>query len=194
LARTSVTPNQVTTLRLTAGISAAACFAVGGTLWPQIGGGMFVFAMVLDRADGELARMTAATSPGGHKFDLIADTASNALAFIGLGIGLRESALGLLALPLGVFAGAAVAAVLWLVMRMEEMGGARAAELGGFAGFDPDDAMLAVPVAVWLGWSVPLIYAAAIGAPAVALVFFFMFRRRLRQVTADSPGSGEAGP
>ena len=87
-----------------------------------------------------------------------------------------------LAIPLGVVAGLAITAVLWLVMRAEEQAGSRAAELEGSAGFDPDDAMLAVPVAVLLGWGTELIIAAAFGASLFAVFFFFKFGRFYRSI------------
>jgi archaetidylinositol phosphate synthase len=179
LVNTGITPNQITTLRLASGIGAAGCFAIGEELWSIIGSGVFVLSMLLDRADGILARLSGKTSAAGHKFDLIADSLSNSLAFVGIGIGLRHSLLGELAIPLGVVAGLAITAVLWLVMRAEEQAGSRAAELEGSAGFDPDDAMLAVPVAVLLGWGTELIIAAAFGASLFAVFFFFKFRHFL---------------
>jgi archaetidylinositol phosphate synthase len=179
LVNTPITPNHITTVRLATGLGAAACFAIGEDLFSIIGSGVFVLSMLLDRADGVLARLSGKTSPGGHKFDLIADSLSNALAFVGIGIGLRHSQLGELAIPLGIVAGAAITAVLWLVMRAEEQEGSRTAELKGSAGFDPDDAMLAVPVTVLLGWSTQLIVAAAFGASLFAVFFFFKFRRFL---------------
>jgi archaetidylinositol phosphate synthase len=134
--------------------------------------------MLLDRADGDLARLTGRTSPGGHTYDLIADSLSNALFFVGLGVGLRDGDQGLWAVPMGLLAGGAVAAILWMVMRIEETKGARAAELGGFAGFDPDDAILIAPVAIWWGMSEGLLLAAAVGAPAFALFFAWLFWRK----------------
>ncbi len=181
LRNTPVTPNHLTTLRLAAGIGAAAALAVGVERWAHIGAGLFVVSMVLDRADGDLARLTGRTSPGGHTYDLIADAASNTLILVGLGVGLRDSDYGVWALPMGVLAGAAIAVILWLVMRIEEVEGSRAAELPSFAGFDPDDAMLAVPIAVWLGASELLLAAAAIGAPAFAVFFYWLFRRKLAE-------------
>lgn len=174
-----VTPNQITALRLVSGIAAAACFAIGEDMYSIIGSGVFVLSMLLDRADGVLARLSGKTSPNGHKFDLLADSIANALAFIGIGIGLRYSPLGDLAIPLGIIAGIAITAVLWLVMKAEEQEGRRAAEITGTAGFDPDDAMLAVPIAVLLGWSTELIVAAAFGASLFAVFFFVKFRRFL---------------
>jgi phosphatidylglycerophosphate synthase len=179
LTKTPVTPNHLTTVRLAAGIAAASALAVGAVPWPAIGGGIFLISMVLDRADGELARLTGKTSPGGHTYDLIADSVCNALAFVGLGVGLRDSVLGAWAVPLGLLAGLAIAAVLWLVMRVESLAGARAAELPSKGGFDPDDSLLVVPIAVWLGWELPLLLAASIGAPAFALFFYARFRERL---------------
>ena len=61
-------------------------------------------------------------------------------------------------------------------MRAEERDGRRAAELGGRAGFDPDDALLFVPVAMLLGWGMCLITAAAFGASIFVIFFFWKFR------------------
>lgn len=180
LARTAVRPNQVTTVRLLVGLSAAACLTVGTPEWRLAGAALFVVSFLLDRADGDLARLTGQTSPGGHTYDLVSDSVCNALTFVGLGLGLVATPLGLWAVPMGLLAGSAVAAILLLVMRMESLAGARAAELKGFAGFDPDDAVLFVPVAIALGAAEGLLIAAAIGAPAFALFFFLLFRRKLR--------------
>lgn len=173
-----MTPNHVTTVRLGAGIAAAVAVAVDTELWRDIGAGIFLLSVVLDRADGELARLSGKTSPNGHKYDLVADAVSNALIFVGLGIGLRESTLGYWGIPLGAVAGAAIVVVLWQVMRIEAEKGARAGELKGVAGFDPDDAMLAVPIAIWIGWSDQLLIAAAIGAPLFAAIFAVVLMRR----------------
>lgn len=180
LAKTSVTPNQVTTVRIIAGVSAAICVAYGSVEWANYGAVLFILSMLLDRADGDLARLTGRTSPGGHTYDLFADAFCNALIFIGLGIGLRFSEFGLWAIPMGLLAGAAVATILLLVIRIENLKGARAAEIGGIFGFDPDDAMLVIPITILLGWSEGLLIAAAIGAPAFAILFIFLFRKALR--------------
>ncbi len=187
LVKTPVTPNHLTTLRLATGLAAAGALAVGASPWQHIGAAIFVVSLVLDRADGELARLAGKTTPWGHTYDLIADAASDTLIFVGLGVGLRESALGLWAIPMGMAAGAAVAAIFWLIMRIEAVEGQRAAELPSVAGFDVDDTILIVPVAVWLGGSVPLLVAAAIGAPAFAVFFFrLLLRRRAAAGTRES--------
>lgn len=180
LCRTPVTPNQITWLRLATGLAAAACLAVGDPFWRHVGAGVFVLSMVLDRADGELARMSGKTSPGGHKFDLVADALSNAVLLAGLGIGLRHGDLGGWAVPMGLLAGAAVGAILLMVMRAEALAGPRAGELQGTGPFDPDDAILLVPIVVWLGGSTIILAAAAIGAPLFAVYYAWRMRGRLR--------------
>ncbi len=179
LASTPVTPNHLTALRLLTGLGAALAVASGDTEGLAGGALLFTVSFILDRADGELARLTDRISASGHRFDLWADSLSNALIFIGLGIGLRDGALGLWALPLGLAAGASVSAVLWLVMRAEALAGPRSAELGSLGGFDPDDAMLLVPLGLLLGWAEPLLLAAGLVTPVFALAFLRIIRRRL---------------
>lgn len=182
LVGTPITPNQITTLRLAGGLAAAAAYAVGSTAWDYAGSALFVVALMLDRADGELARLGGKTSAWGHTYDLVADGISNAAAFVGIGIGLRDSLFGWWALPLGAAAGASIAFILWATMQIEAREGARAAELGGAAGFDPDDAVLMVPLAMALGGGVPLLMVSVIGAPAFAIFFYWRFRAKLRGV------------
>jgi phosphatidylglycerophosphate synthase len=174
-----VTPNHITSLRLATGLAGAAAFAAGTPPWQGVGAGLFLLAMLLDRADGELARLSGRSSRWGHVYDLVADAACNALAFVGLGVGLARSEDAGWPIPLGIAAGLAVAAILWLVIRVEGFAGERAAELAGRAGFDPDDALLIVPLAVVLAGTAPLIVAAGFGAPAFALYMFWRFRRQL---------------
>ena len=179
LVRTPLMPNHVTTLRLAAGLGATAIYAVGGPAWSLWGGIVFVVSVLLDRADGELARLADKRSPGGHQYDLMADTVCNAAIFIGIGIGLRDGPLGLWAAAVGVVAGLAVAVVLMMVLRLEALAGSRAAELDSAAGFDADDAILLVPVLVWVGWADWMIIGAGIGAPTFALFMYLKFRVRL---------------
>lgn len=177
LARSPVTPNQVTTLRLAAGLAAAAALAEGGADWRNWGAAIFALAMFLDRLDGELARLAGKTSPWGHRYDLFSDASANALAFLGLGIGLRAGEFGAWAPAMGLIAGLAVAAILWLVVRKESHHGPRAGQLDSAAGFDPDDAMIAVPVMIWLGLSDRLLVAACLGAPVFAIYMVLRFRK-----------------
>lgn len=185
LVATAVTPNQITTLRLLTGLAAAALLAVGQTPWQSAAAGVFLLSMILDRADGELARLSGKSSPFGHTYDLIADSLCNALLFLGLGIGLCNGSFGVWAILLGAAAGVSVTTILWLMMRAEAVAGQRAAHLAMTSRIDPDDALLAVPIALWIGWSEPLLVAAAVGATAFAAFFFWHFRHYLRQGAAD---------
>ncbi len=180
LVSSPITPNQVTTLRLAAGLAAALALAQGDETWRDWGAGLFVLGFFLDRADGELARLSGKTSPWGHTYDLVSDSLSNALAFLGLGVGLRAASFGAWAPLMGLVAGLSIAAILWLAIRMEELHGQRAGELQGAAGFDPDDALLVVPLLVWTGLSDWLLAAACLGAPAFAVFVAVKFRGDLR--------------
>ena len=176
LAKTSVTPNQITTLRLLTGVSAAVFFAVGNTNFTTIGSIVFILSLLLDRADGVLARLKGKTTLGGHKYDLMADTISNSLVFIGIGVGLRHGQIGDLAIPLGFIAGLAVTTVFLMVVAAEKRVGNQSAELKSSVGLDPDDGMLLVPITMMLGFSNELIIVAAVGAPLFAIFFFFKFK------------------
>ncbi len=182
LAHTRLTPNHVTTMRLATGVAAAAAYAAGtadGYFW---GGVLFVASILLDRADGELARLGGKATPWGHTYDLCVDALCNAIIFLGLGWGLRDGALGLWAPAMGALAGLSVAAILFMTLKTEALGGQRAGEIKGVAGFDPDDAIAVVPVVVWLGWPRELLIAAAIGAPAFALFALALLRRRQKRL------------
>ncbi len=177
LAATPVTPNHVTTVRLGTGLGAAAAFAMGSDVWLAWGGGLFLVSMLLDRADGELARLGGKGSPWGHAYDLWADATCSVMAFIGLGVGLASGALGPWAILLGAAAGAGIAVLFWLLVVIEKRQGERAAIQGDFLGFDADDALLVVPLAIWLGGAEGLLIAAGAVAPAFALVLFLIYRR-----------------
>ncbi len=176
LVATPITPNHITTLRLVTGLAAALALAEGGEAWRAWGGGIFLLSMLLDRADGELARLGGMASRWGHTYDLVADATCNTVIFVGLGIGLGSGTFGDWAVPMGILAGVAVAAIFWLVLRLEARQGMRAGELPGFAGFDADDALLVLPLALWSGLAEPLLVAAGIGAPAFAIFMYVKFR------------------
>lgn len=169
IAPTGVTPNQLTTLRLVTGIAAAAGFAIGGTVWPHVGGVIFILSMLLDRADGELARQTGQSSLSGYRYDLICDCTANVIAFVGIGIGLAGGTLGHSAVILGILAGFGIAVLFWQlnVAKLHAVPGY--ALWGGRVVVDPDDAMVFVPILIWCGWAQPMLIAAAAITPAAAL-------------------------
>jgi archaetidylinositol phosphate synthase len=75
-------------MRLATGLAASIFFAQGTYDWRALGGIVLLFSMLLDRADGELARQTGQTSLTGHRYDLAADGIASIATFVGLGIGL----------------------------------------------------------------------------------------------------------
>ena len=110
LVNTPITPNHLTILRLITGLIACSALAIGsseGNLW---GGIFWLISAFLDRADGELARVSGKTSEWGHKFDYFCDVTVTALFFVGIGIGLRETSLGLWSIVMGFSAAAGVVA------------------------------------------------------------------------------------
>lgn len=177
LVNTGVTPNHLTALRLLTGLSAALLLATGNPVCPGIAGALFLLSFLLDRADGELARQSGKISTGGHRFDLYADFSANILVFLGLGVGM-EGELGGISIVLGAVAGAAIGAIFWVVNRVERVEGA--AGFPSVSGFDPDDGMIFIPLAVWLGVEDYVLVAAAIGAPAFLCWTMWRFRRSLQ--------------
>ena len=149
----------------------------------MVGAGVLVLSLFLDRADGELARLSGKMSPGGHLYDLVADGTSNAAVFIGIGVGLWQAGNSPWVVLLGVFAGIAVAIAELLVMRLDSASVRSSADLGGRWGFDPDDGMFVVPIAMFFGWGNPLLVLAAIGGSMAAVVLLVLwFRRRENRV------------
>ncbi len=168
IAPTGVTPNQLTTLRLITGLVAAAAFACGGVLWPDMGGTIFVLSMLLDRADGELARQTDQSSLGGHRYDLVCDCTVSVAAFLGVGLGLI-GALGPVGVLLGLSAGIGIGVLFWQLNVLNP------APLRAYTFWnervvvDPDDAMIFVPILIWCGADQPMLIAAAVITPAAAV-------------------------
>jgi phosphatidylglycerophosphate synthase len=179
LAKSHVTPNHLTALRLATAAASAFMLAIGDAAWSNAGGVVFLISLLLDRADGELARQSGKSTPWGHRFDLISDYSANVLVFLGIGIGLRGSALGPGAIAMGLIAGCAIAGIFWLISRIERHEGVGAAAFPSAAGFDPDDAMLVVPLAIWLNAEQLILVAAAIGAPSFFLWTWWRFRGHL---------------
>jgi archaetidylinositol phosphate synthase len=177
IVNTAVTPNHLTTLRLLTGIAAALLLAGGNGFWSDVAGAIFLLSFLLDRADGELARLSGKTSSGGHRFDLYADYSANILIFVGMGIGMQGGPLGSAAVALGATAGAAIGAIFWVVSRVERLEGA--AGFPDAQGFDPDDGMIFIPLAIWLGAEAYVLCAAAIGAPLFLAWTLWRFRTSL---------------
>jgi phosphatidylglycerophosphate synthase len=182
LVNTPITPNHLTTVRLVSGIAACACFAVGERSWDIWGGWLWLFSAFLDRADGELARVSGKTSPWGHKYDMVCDVAVTSLFFLGAGIGLRHGFLGDWAILMGIMGALGVFAAEISAESIDQMNkdtGEKA--YSGFAGFDFDDVLYLFAPVVWLEWQMPFVVGASVGAPAFALMTWYKLQKRRRQ-------------
>lgn len=182
LVNTPVTPNHLTTLRLVTGVAAAVAFAVGEYFWTCWGGMLFLISALLDRADGELARLSGRISTTGHWYDLYCDMVVNALIFVGIGIGLLDRIPGPWAPIIGLVAGLAVAANFQVVFRLHDSGSHPSVAFNYPNGFDIDDALFLIVLFAWLDALLPLLFAAAIGAP----LFLVFALSRYRKMQSDS--------
>jgi phosphatidylglycerophosphate synthase len=86
LARTAVTPNQVTVANTALGLFAAAAIAMGGYWPPLIGVLLLLVSVTIDGVDGELARMKLAQSAFGGMLDAVTDSIVNFAMFVGVAI------------------------------------------------------------------------------------------------------------
>lgn len=177
LADTPVTPDMLTVLRLATGLGAAACFAHGGAA-DMPGAILLLLSCLLDRADGELARQTRRFSRFGSSFDLVADCTATMACFIGMGIGATlpdpSDLLGVdwqwpvYAGPVLGTAGAIGVAIIFMQLNMMPQPGAARTPVS--RPFDPDDAMVLLPVAIWFGGAGWLVVGAGLVTPVVAVV------------------------
>ena len=139
LVGTSVTPNHITTLRAMTGAIACLGFAWGSREAQIWGGVIWVVSALLDRADGELARLSGRISATGHLYDWVCDLAVNAAMFVAIGVGLRDGYVGFWSIPLGFLCGVCLALCLYWCEVLEERVAPGTVVLGGAGGFDPDD-------------------------------------------------------
>ena len=177
LVGTGVTPNHLTTLRLITGVLACLMLAVGEPVWDWWGGWLWLVSAFLDRADGELARIGNMSTPGGHMYDYVVDNAVNAGFFFAIGIGLRHSALGDAAIGLGLLSGISLFVCGYWSEALERRQGPDTKAYSGAFGFDPDDLLYLLAPAAWLGWLLPILLGASIGATAMMLLTGWRLRR-----------------
>ncbi len=86
LARTAVTPNQVTLANTALGLVAACVIAIGGYWPPLLGMTLMLISITVDGVDGELARMKLAQSEFGGRLDAITDSVVNFAMFVGVAV------------------------------------------------------------------------------------------------------------
>jgi phosphatidylglycerophosphate synthase len=187
LARTPVTPNQVTTFGVLCGLAAGALFAQGDAMLANLAAPLFMVAAFTDHVDGELARMTERTSRFGHYYDHFGTAMSYVVMFLGVGAGLRGGPLGDWTVLLGFLAGASVATIFSVRLGMEQAHGKTITRQPIFAGFEPEDTLYVVGPVTWAGALQPFLVAAGIGAP---LFLLWVLGQWLRARRAARPDGG----
>lgn len=180
LVNTAITPNHITTMRLLSGVAAAGFFALDNYYWGLCGVFFFLLSMVLDRMDGELARLSGKSSQFGSYYDLSTDAVCNALTFVALGVAATDSFLGTWAIVIGLIAGLSIAVIFTAVMLTEIKLGHGGATLNSWHGFDPDDAIVFVPIGMLFDLGDILLISAGFCTPLVAVILVYvMYQRRV---------------
>jgi phosphatidylglycerophosphate synthase len=195
LIRLGVKPNQITAASLVVGLAAVGAIAWGSTTADIFAGLAWLVACMLDRLDGEVARLGDMCTPGGHKFDCFVDTALSSLYFPALGIGLRHAPhpYGWIAVGCGLVAGVSQL-TLSLVAEAFDSQSDEGKILSRRWGFDPDDALALLGPLLWLPVAVRL---GAVGLAALATSgFLLLFLHRLaglkRRLAAGAVGEPAA--
>ena len=175
LINTPISPNHITIIRLITGLVACAAFAsklniLGGIFW--------LISTFLDRADGELARVSGKTTEWGHKFDYYCDTFITALFFISIGINLRDNLPGYWSISLGICAalGVIFTEIYAEIIDQKKQSTSEKA-YPGIMGFDFDDILYLFAPIVWLNWHLPFLIGASIGAPAFAVFTWYSSKK-----------------
>jgi archaetidylinositol phosphate synthase len=176
---TSVTPNHLTAARLASGIVAAALIASAQTHWAIVGCVVFLISMLLDRADGELARLSGRTTPGGHRFDLWTDAICDTLVVFALGVAQRDGDFGAWAIVMGIGAAACVALIFVAVLNIDKQLGPGSVTFTATAGFDPDDFIAIIPLSVVFGVGDWTLAAATVATPLAAIIVLWHLRKLL---------------
>ena len=178
---TRVLPNHLTILRAFVGLGACALLAVGSGAAYLWSGMLWVVACILDRADGELARLGDLRSQTGQILDYYADMLLDAGWFLGAGIGLSHGSLGRIGLVLGVVTCGAMLICSWSSEMYERRSGPGVKVWYGVRRFHPDDALFLLAPFTWLHWLVPILIAASVCTPIIAIVIVARYIALLRR-------------
>jgi phosphatidylglycerophosphate synthase len=88
LAHTVISPNQITIAGMTIGLAGAFFLSLPG-YWAEVFGALlFVFCVVVDGVDGEVARLKLMETPFGHTLDIVTDNIVNVAVFLCIAVGL----------------------------------------------------------------------------------------------------------
>jgi phosphatidylglycerophosphate synthase len=175
-----VTPNQITAVHLALGLLIVGAMAWGGPAANAWAGGAWLVACLLDRLDGEVARIGGLSSAWGHRFDCFVDSALSALYFVGLGLGLRHAPLGWAAVACGALACVNQFTLNQVAEAFDSRSDDGGKILASRWGFDADDALYLLGPLLW--FPPPVRWAATVLAAVATTGFLLLFLRRLARL------------
>jgi phosphatidylglycerophosphate synthase len=194
LARTPVTPNQITIANSLLGCGCALLFSQAGFL-PRAGAGLaFLAITTLDGVDGEVARLKLRETEAGAALDIITDTIVNLIVFVGIFIGCYRAGgnpvyLRLLGLMAGGY-GLCALAYYWAVGAAGEAGARYTAQIDRWTSRDFSYLLLVFALAnrlEWFAWGIALgTYAFAFAL--VIVVALTRLKRGRPAIAGASPG------
>jgi len=181
LARTPITPNQLTAVTVIFALGGAGLLALGDSYYANWGAGLFVLARFLDHFDGELARLKGMASKFGYYFDYAAGAISYSALFLALGIGLQEGFLENWSILLGIIGAFAAIIGAFSNISIDRFTGGDdtgdAVGYPGFAGFELEDGIYLLAPITWCGLLYPFFIAAGTGAALYGLWTLALWRR-----------------
>ncbi len=176
LVGTPVRPNHITLLRIFVGLAAAALLAVGSDRANFVAGCLWIVACVLDRADGELARLADLRSEFGKRLDYYADLILDAAWFLGAGIGLGHGWLGAAGPVLGALCCVSMIGAQWAGELFERASEPGVRVWGGMRRFHPDDGLFLLGIFPWTGLLAPVLIGSSVVLPLVAVATLARYR------------------
>jgi archaetidylinositol phosphate synthase len=186
---TWVRPNHLTLLRIGIGLGSCGLLATGAEVCEIWSGILWIGACLLDRADGELARIGNMRSELGRTLDFYSDLLLDSAWFLAAGFALSPNALHGAAIPLGVLTALSMGAAIGMSELYERQSTPGVKAFYGLVRFHPDDALFLLPLFVWSHMLAPILVAASICTPILALVVtlrYFAARGRNRSATRNS--------
>jgi archaetidylinositol phosphate synthase len=185
LLNTWVRPNHLTVLRLLVGLAACVLLSAGTRSAASWSGVLWIVTCVLDRADGELARLGDMRSASGKILDYYSDMVLDSFWFLAAGIGLRHSWLGYAGVTLGLLSCGSMLLCIWCAEMFERLSAPGVKTWYGVKRFHPDDALFLLAPLTWLGWLGPTLIAASVCTPVMAIIIVARYVA-LKRRTADA--------